>query len=42
MKSRFFCGEVEFLGMIVKEGIIKVNPRKVSKILELQPPRTLR
>ena len=35
MKSRFFCKEVEFLGMIVKEGRIIVNGKKISKILEL-------
>ena len=42
VKSRFFCREVEFLGMVVKEGRVTVNPKKVQKILDLQPPRTLR
>ena len=42
VKSRFFCKEVEFLGMVVKEGHITVNRKKIQKILELNPPRTLR
>ena len=41
-KSRFFCKEVEFLGMVVKEGHVTVNKKKVKKILDLKPPRTLR
>ena len=42
VKSRFFCKEVEFLGMVVKEGHITVNRKKIQKILDLNPPRTLR
>ena len=42
VKSRFFCKEVEFLGMVVKEGHITVNQKKIQKILDLNPPWTLR
>ena len=33
---------IKFLGMVVKEGVVTVNKKKIEKILELNPPRTLR
>ena len=42
VKSKFFCTEVEFLGMVVRAGQVTVNKEKVSKILDLKPPHTLR
>ena len=41
-KCNFFCKSVEFLGMVVKEGLVTVNRKKIEKILELNPPKTLR
>ena len=41
-KSEFYCIEVAFLGMIVKEGAITVNPEKIEKILNYNAPTNLR
>ena len=41
-KSKFFCTEIEFLGMIVKEGQVSVSKEKVQKIADLEPPNTVK
>ena len=41
-KSEFYCTEVAFQGMIVKEGAITINPEKIEKILNCNAPTNLR
>ena len=41
-KSEFFCDEVMFLGMVVKDGKVTVNKEKIEKIVKVRPPTTLR
>lgn len=41
-KSCFCIKEVKYLGYIVGEGSIKVDPDKVRPIVEFPPPKTLR
>ena len=41
-KSEFFCNEINFLGMVIKNGKITVNKDKIKKIINLAPPKNLR
>ena len=40
-KCEFWLREVSFLGHIVSEEGIRVDPRKIGVILELKPPRSV-
>lgn len=41
-KCKFFMREVKYLGYIIGEGVMKPDPSKVSAILDMHPPRTVR
>ena len=41
-KSNFGCDEVEYLGYILNRDGIKPNPAKVSAILAIQPPNSVK
>ena len=40
-KCEFFVSEVKYLGLIIGQGEIRMNPRKVKAILEWEPPPNL-
>ena len=41
-KCRFFESEIEYLGHIISEGVIKPDPKRIKTILECKPPITLK
>ena len=41
-KSEFFCEEINVLGMKMRQGELTIDKEKTTKIMALQPPRTLR
>lgn len=41
-KCKFFMREVKYLGYIIGEGVLKPDPSKVSAILDMRPPKTVR
>lgn len=38
-KCKFFIREVNYLGYVIGNGVIKTDPSKVSAILDVKPPR---
>lgn len=41
-KSKFFKKEVEFLGYIVANNVIKTDPHKIEAIFNFPVPKTVR
>ncbi|MGZ4850011.1 MAG: reverse transcriptase domain-containing protein, partial [Candidatus Bathyarchaeia archaeon] len=41
-KCRFFMKEIRFLGHVVSEGVIKMDPEKIKAIVEMAPPTNLK
>ena len=40
-KCQFFQKKIDFLGFVIEEGRITVDPKKVSAIADFDPPRDL-
>lgn len=41
-KSKFFQTEIECLGHIISNGIIKPDPKRIDDIISCKPPLTLK
>ena len=39
MKREFFCEEVKYLGYVIGQNGLKIDPDKIAPILEYPPPR---